>query len=451
MRIFGKLCFLAVFGVPALSAQNVSKLGEDSPVKASTNVDPAAEKLRAESEAAFRNARDLTFELTVQENLDQKKAKMVIVQQPDAKDEANEAFFPNIYRVAVLGENGEKMKEWASDGKTAWMVNHAEKKVLSLELDPEMPPPMELMQFFPPGLWFPVTGLPTISSKLEGESEVDGLKCRVMKQVQETALPKSDGKVSGSIVVTTVRHIGPDLLPRKIEISIKSPPGMIMIAANSANDKPGQKKPPNTESEIKMVSILEGLKLNTGLKPGDLVTKTPPGYTAEKGTRTAMGYPSAERPKLNAEVGKPAIAFSLKTPDGKEVTLESLKGRIVVLDFWATWCGPCKLAMPALQKLHERYAGKPVSIIGVNCMEPDSAEAVKYMEKEKFTYMQLLGGDDLVTAYGISGIPTLIVIDAQGNVLGSEVGFSPDLEKKLSAEIDKALGAKPAPEPAETR
>jgi len=154
--------------------------------------------------------------------------------------------------------------------------------------------------------------------------------------------------------------------------------------------------------------------------------------------------PNRERPKLNAEVGKPAIAFSLKTPEGKEVTLESLKGRIVVLDFWATWCGPCKLAMPTLQKLHEKYAGKPVSIIGVNCMEQDPEEAVKYTKKEKFTYMQLLGGDDLATAYGVSGIPTLIVIDAKGNVLGSEIGFSPELEMKLSAEIDEALGAKPA-------
>ncbi len=64
----------------------------------------------------------------------------------------------------------------------------------------------------------------------------------------------------------------------------------------------------------------------------------------------------------------------MKDPAGKSVSLKSLRGKIVLLDFWATWCGPCRMAMPGLQKLHDRYKDKPVAIYGVNCRErrPDA-------------------------------------------------------------------------------
>ncbi len=447
MRIVGNLCFLAVLGVPALCmAQDVTKPSGGAPSKASANVDPAAEKLAVDSEAAFRNAKDFTFDITVEEMQGKKNAAISIIQpepapvQPEKLADATAIVFPNVYRVVVLGKKGEKTTEWSSDGKTLWKVDHAGKKLVSLEVEPKTPPPMDVLAFFPPGMWMPFApGAQLVYSKVEGESEVDGLRCRILKQIQEIELPKGVSPVAGTIKMTTVRHIAPDLLPRKFELSIKIPGALF---ANQGEK--GADGKPAADKEEKVTFHFAGLKANSGLKPGDMATKLPEGYKAEKGTRAAMGYPSGERPKLNAEVGKPAIAFSLKTPEGKEVTLESLKGRIVVLDFWATWCGPCKMAMPSLQKLHERYAGKPVSIIGVNCMEQDPEEAVKYTKKEKFTYMQLLGGDELAAAYGVSGIPTLIVIDAKGNVLGSEVGFSPVLEKKLSTEIDAALGAKPA-------
>lgn len=455
MRIVGNFCFLAILGMTALSmAQDATKPGGGVPSKASANVDPAAEKLAADSEAAFRNARDFTFDITIEEMQGKKKAAISIIQpepapvQPEKLADATAIVFPNVYRVVELGKKGEKTTEWSSDGKTLWKVDHAGKKLVSLELEPKTPPPMDVLAFFPPGMWMPLApGALLVYSKVEGESEVDGLRCRILKQVQEIELPKGVSPVAGTIKVTTVRHIAPDLLPRKFELSIKIPGALLALQGG----KGGEDKLTGTDKEEKVTFHFAALKSNSGLKPGDMATKLPEGYKAEKGTRAGMGYPSGEMPKLNAEVGKPAIAFSLKTPEGKEVTLESLKGRIVVLDFWATWCGPCKMAMPSLQKLHERYAGKPVSIIGVNCMEQDPDEAVKYTKKEKFTYMQLLAGDELAAAYGVSGIPTLIVIDAKGNILGSEVGFSPVLEKKLSAEIDKALGAKPAPEPAGTR
>jgi thiol-disulfide isomerase/thioredoxin len=98
--------------------------------------------------------------------------------------------------------------------------------------------------------------------------------------------------------------------------------------------------------------------------------------------------------------------------------------------------------MPSIQKLHEKYKDKPVSIIGINCWEKDSSAAVDYMKKKNFTYTLLLKGDDLATQYQVPGIPTLILIDGDGKILHSGSGFGPGEEEHLAELIDKALAAK---------
>ena len=111
----------------------------------------------------------------------------------------------------------------------------------------------------------------------------------------------------------------------------------------------------------------------------------------------------------------------------------------VVVDFWATWCGPCKAAMPSIQKISEDYKGKDVVVLGVNTWERDPDGAKKYMESKGFTYPCLGKGDDLATAYGMSGIPTLVVIGKDGKIVEIEVGFGPGGDTGLRTAIDKAL------------
>jgi thiol-disulfide isomerase/thioredoxin len=99
------------------------------------------------------------------------------------------------------------------------------------------------------------------------------------------------------------------------------------------------------------------------------------------------------------------------------------------------------MAMPGIQKIHEKYKGKPVTVIGVDTWERGPADGPKkYMDKQGFTYGLLLKGDDLAKAYGISGIPTFVLIGADGKVLFTSVGFSDEAEAKVSELIDKALG-----------
>jgi thiol-disulfide isomerase/thioredoxin len=141
------------------------------------------------------------------------------------------------------------------------------------------------------------------------------------------------------------------------------------------------------------------------------------------------------------QAGKPAPAWSLKTPDGKSVSLADLKGKVVLMDFWATWCGPCKKAMPGIQKLHEKYKDKDVVVLGVNCWEKGGDPAT-YMKEQNFTYGLLLGGDDVATQYRVKSIPSFFVIGRDGKIAFSQAGIDEKTETALPAAIDAALAAK---------
>jgi cytochrome c biogenesis protein CcmG, thiol:disulfide interchange protein DsbE len=137
--------------------------------------------------------------------------------------------------------------------------------------------------------------------------------------------------------------------------------------------------------------------------------------------------------------GSPAPDWELKAADGKTVSLKSLRGKVVVIDFWATWCGPCKMAMPGLQKLHERFKDKPVVVFGVNCRERPGADPMAYVKEKGYTYPQLLNGESAAEAYKVNGIPSLFVIDPDGKLMYSAAGFSPAMEDMLTDIIQKAI------------
>ncbi|MCC6361414.1 MAG: TlpA family protein disulfide reductase [Phycisphaerales bacterium] len=180
-------------------------------------------------------------------------------------------------------------------------------------------------------------------------------------------------------------------------------------------------------------TTLTEVKLNS--KPGDALftLEAPNGFEVKK------IEPGAEEEDagLKFKEGDAAPDFALKDADGKEYKLADFKGKVVLLDFWATWCGPCVRAMPTIQKLHEAYKDKPVAIIGMNTWE--RGNATEFVKKKGFTYLQLLKADDLAKEYGISGIPTLVLIDGAGKILHTAVGFSDDEEKELTKLIDEQI------------
>jgi thiol-disulfide isomerase/thioredoxin len=148
------------------------------------------------------------------------------------------------------------------------------------------------------------------------------------------------------------------------------------------------------------------------------------------------------------QIGGQAPDWTLKGTDGNEVSLKGLRGKVVLLDFWATWCMPCRQAMPGIQKLYEKYKGKPVAIFGVNCKERDpKTDPAAMMKSGGFTYPLLLKGDEVADKYLVQGIPAFYVLDREGKILMAQAGLSANGEREIDQLIEKQL-ATPATAPA---
>ncbi len=154
----------------------------------------------------------------------------------------------------------------------------------------------------------------------------------------------------------------------------------------------------------------------------------PDGYLAQN--LPSMSNPSSRPPSADAPL--PLLGPAAPT------TLASLKGKVVILDFWASWCGPCRMSMPHLEKLYKKYNTKGLEVIGVSQDGPDNPSPSDTIAAEKtavdaakeigITYPIMLASSSpsLLTTYPHDGIPALYVLDKKGRLAYKEEGFDPE-------------------------
>ena len=127
----------------------------------------------------------------------------------------------------------------------------------------------------------------------------------------------------------------------------------------------------------------------------------------------------------------PAPAWKLKDVDGKVIDSAQFKGKVLVVDFWATWCGPCRMEIPGYIELQKKYGKDGLVIIGVSCdTDKHAAQTVKtFAQKAGMNYQVVMGDDDVQAAFGgMDAIPTTFIIDRQGQIRDRKVGAEPTAE-----------------------
>ncbi|HEV2424095.1 MAG TPA: redoxin family protein [Terriglobia bacterium] len=188
-----------------------------------------------------------------------------------------------------------------------------------------------------------------------------------------------------------------------------------------------------TEVSYTETTLYTDVRLSQDL-PAGIFKFTPPPGAWEEGA-------NAPDPRT-LYVGHPAPDFTLRNLDGSQTQLSALRGQVVLLDFWATWCGPCRYTMPRLDNLSKKFKSQGVVIMGIDDNE-DEQTVRDFIREHHFEYPILLSSrrDGVLDHYSVRGLPTMVLIDRNGVVADYKLGYGNETEDDLRADLARVSGA----------
>lgn len=168
------------------------------------------------------------------------------------------------------------------------------------------------------------------------------------------------------------------------------------------------------EGQVKITMKVKRLEVGNAVSDNLFVYTAPKGW----GETEMIVLPMEERAQLT---GQRAAAFTLKSLNGDEMSLADLRGKVVVMDFWATWCPPCRKELPELEKLHRELSVEGVVFVGVN--DEDSGTVKSFVSKNSYAIPVLMDSKRQVhRRYGVRAIPTLFIVDREGTIRQHFIG-----------------------------
>ncbi len=167
------------------------------------------------------------------------------------------------------------------------------------------------------------------------------------------------------------------------------------------------------------------MKLNEPV-PDSMFQFTPP-----QGAREVKEFQGPVKSVANLE-GKAAADFKLTSMDGREFSLAALRGKVVLMDFWATWCGPCLKDLPALQQIHTEFRDRGLVLIGIDAGE-DRETVNKFLDQTKLSYpIILINGTSVLESYSVTAFPTVVLIDRDGKIALYHVGSGSEADLRAA-------------------
>lgn len=171
-------------------------------------------------------------------------------------------------------------------------------------------------------------------------------------------------------------------------------------------------------------------------------TPTPAGRTARlasvlAGIAFLLTLPAAS----GAQPGTPAPEFNLPGKAGN-VRLSDYKGKVVYLDFWASWCGPCKQSFPWMNDMQAKYAGQGLKVVAVN-LDANTADGQRFLESVPANFdIAFDPKGTLGKLYAVKGMPSSLLIDRDGKVIVQHAGFNPEVRAQLEKAIQQSMEGK---------